>query len=193
MHVADPKFVQAIELMREIQMAGGLSIGVEPGKTESEATVMVFGRERLAPAAREKSAALRRLLGLPMEQTRFRIVTSPGRGGEGHLAMQPRSLLQVMMTLASFVEVPAGHVAEHRAVPGLERAGDESAGLGVQIRSSSTKPADSYVAVRHRGAWFWVDDRDWRSKRVFVLIMFLFTLSDTAADDRLPVLTIPTR
>jgi hypothetical protein len=48
------------------------------------------------------------------------------------------------------------------------------------------------VAVRHRGAWFWVDDRDWRSKRVFVLIMFLFTLSDTAADDRLPVLTIPT-
>jgi hypothetical protein len=77
-------------------------------------------------------------------------------------------------------------------VPGLERAGDESAGLGMQIRSSPTKPAESYVAVRHRGAWFWVDDRDWRSKRVFVLIMFLFTLSDTADEERLPVVTIPT-
>ena len=192
LRAADPEFVHALELMREIQVAGGVSIGVEPGKTEGDTTVVVFGRENLSPEALEKSAALRRLLDLPADQTSFRIVTSPVRAAKGALAMQPRSLLQVMMTLSSFVDVPPEHVAEQRAVPGVEKAADASSGLGVRIHHSRKRPADSYAAVQHRGVWFWVDDRDWHTKRVFVLIMFLFTLSDTSDAESLPVLTIPT-
>ncbi len=78
LRAADPKFVHALELMREIQVAGGVSIGVEPGKTEGDTTVVVFGRESLPPETLEKSAALRRLLGLPADQTPSG--SSPRRG-----------------------------------------------------------------------------------------------------------------
>jgi hypothetical protein len=36
-----------------------------------------------------------------------------------------------------------------------------------------------------------VDDRDWRTKRAFTAIMFLFTMAETGADERLPLITIP--
>jgi hypothetical protein len=37
----------------------------------------------------------------------------------------------------------------------------------------------------------WVDDRDWRTKRAFTAIMFLFTMADVGSDDKLPLITIP--
>ena len=49
----------------------------------------------------------------------------------------------------------------------------------VQIHSSGSKPSDASVAVAYRGHWFWIDDRDLRSKRAFAFMLMLFTLSDT--------------
>jgi len=192
MREADPEFVHALELMRAIQMAGGVAIGVERDKGEAETTVVVFRKERLPAATLAKSAALRRLLGVPAQETHFRIVTRPGRGRPGELAVQPRSLLQVMITLSSFIDVPPEHLQAQRAVPapGID-TGLPSAFMA-RIHYSQERPADAYAAVQHRGVWFWVDDRDWHTKRVFILMMFLFTLADTHGGEQLPVLTIPT-
>jgi len=46
------------------------------------------------------------------------------------------------------------------------------------------------VAVSYEGEWFWVANDDWKSKRTFTSILFLFTLTD-ASGQGLPVLTIP--
>ena len=42
-----------------------------------------------------------------------------------------------------------------------------------------------------RGRWFWVDDRDLRTKRAFALRMMLGTLSDSGEREPLPLITIP--
>ena len=47
------------------------------------------------------------------------------------------------------------------------------------------------VAVKHRGYWFWIDDRDVPSKRGFSFLMVLFTLADTGERQNLPLVTIP--
>jgi hypothetical protein len=58
--------------------------------------------------------------------------------------------------------------------------------------SKTTPPAqDAYVVVPYRGSWFWIDDRDLKSKRVFTGMMLLFTLADTAEKEPLPMVTIP--
>ena len=90
------------------------------------------------------------------------------------------------------MEAPAADVAQGRATPGFESAGDagRTANL-VRIHSSSGKPSDAFVAVPYRNSWFWIDDRDIRSKRAFAFMMILFTLSDTGEKGAVPLIPIP--
>ena len=61
----------------------------------------------------------------------------------------------------------------------------------VRIHSGKDKPADAFAAVHYRDYWFWVDDGDWQTKRALTAIMFFFTLADTGASEKLPLITIP--
>ena len=184
--------VGKIALMREIRVAGGINLGVEKGAGKDETTVAVFRAEDLPQSTLDKSAELRRLLHLPTGQARFPVVTSPGRGPAGELAMQPRSLLQVLLGVGAFVEVPPEHLARQWAMPGAEIEAEASSPLGVRIRSSRQKPAQPYAAVRYKGHWFWIDQSDWRTKRTLAMVILLFTLTNSGEGERLPVLTIPT-
>lgn len=59
------------------------------------------------------------------------------------------------------------------------------------IHSGTQNPQDAFVTVPYRGHWFWIDDRDLKSKRAFSAMLLLFTLADTAEKEPLPVITIP--
>ena len=61
----------------------------------------------------------------------------------------------------------------------------------VRIHSGDAQPADAAVAVQYRGHWYWIDDRDLRSKRAFAFMMMLFTMSDPSSVENAPVVTIP--
>jgi len=41
--------------------------------------------------------------------------------------------------------------------------------------------------------WFWIDDRDLRSKGFFSFLMFIFTLVETGGKEGVPVVTVPVR
>ena len=58
--------------------------------------------------------------------------------------------------------------------------------------SRGVRPFDSFVAVDYRGTWYWIDDRDYASKRVFSTLMLLLNLVDKGGEVQLPVITIPT-
>jgi len=88
------------------------------------------------------------------------------------------------------MEVPADHVAEQRVGPTMPAEGE---GLGrplIRIASSREKPGDAFVSVLYRDTWFWIDDRDYASKRIFSFMMFVMTLTETGGKDGAPVLTI---
>ena len=99
------------------------------------------------------------------------------------------AVLQILLALAGTVDVPQQDLDQHRAsvVPR-----EDSEQMPFHIRSGEQPPEDAYAAVSYRNRWFWIDDTDYRSKRAFSLIMFLFTLSEEGDNQRLPVLTIPT-
>jgi hypothetical protein len=54
------------------------------------------------------------------------------------------------------------------------------------------RPFEAFVAVNYRGTWYWIDDRDFESKRVFSTLMLLLNLVDKGREVQLPVITIPT-
>jgi hypothetical protein len=187
---ADPDFVRALQLMREVQLAGGVGMRVEEDQAKRSTAVLFFQRDDLSAEMREKTAEVRRLLKLPEGLQKFVLSYSPMRGAEGELAVNSRSLLQILQALASYVEVPDQDLHQGFATPSFEHADEGMRGIG-RIRSGLEKPQAAYVSVQYRGKWFWVDDNDWRAKRAITAVVFFFTLADTGAPERLPLVTIP--
>jgi hypothetical protein len=63
-----------------------------------------------------KLAEIRRVLKLPPDQQKYVLTCSPVRGEEGELAVNSRSMLQILSAFASYVDVPKEHLDERRAV-----------------------------------------------------------------------------
>ena len=95
--------------------------------------------------------------------------------------------------MSSFITVPQAHVTERRVSPTAEPEVGPSGPIRplIRITSSPERPADAFVAVPYRDHWFWIDDRDMPSKRLFSFLFFIFTLVESGTKESPPVLTIP--
>jgi hypothetical protein len=188
---ADPAFARALQLIREVQVYGAVGLRIEDDVAKGKTGVLFFRGDDLPDEIVEKSREIRRLLKLPAEQQRFTLIYSPVRGASSELAVNSRSMLQIMMAFASYVDVPAPHLAGGMATPALDDSGAEGRAQPVRIHSGSERPASAFAAVRYRDHWFWVDDSDLQTKRAFTAVMFFFTLAETGGNDKLPLVTIP--
>ena len=61
----------------------------------------------------------------------------------------------------------------------------------IKIHQSAEQPENAFTTVKYRDLWFWIDDRDFKSKRTFAFLMILFSLTETGGKEGLPLVTIP--
>lgn len=188
---ADPDFVRALRLLRDVQADGALGMRVEEDKGKGTTGVVFFQRDNVSPEIGAKAEEVRRLLNLAPGVDRFTLTYSPMRGGEGELAVNSRSMLQIIAAFASYVEVPPGHREDGSTTPTQAGEVQEGAFRPARVHSGTDRPANAFAAVRYRDHWFWVDEGDWQTKRALVAVMFFFTLADTGEGGRLPLITIP--
>ena len=109
-------------LLREVQAAGAFGMRVEEDKAKGSTGVVFFRRDDVPAEIVEKGAEIRRLLKLPAEQQKFILTYSPARGADNELAVNSRSMLQIMQAFASYMDVPEAHLKDHSAWPSLENA-----------------------------------------------------------------------
>ena len=66
-------------------------------------------------------------------------------------------------------------------------------GKNLRIYSSTEKPKQAALAVRHRGYWFYIHEADMRTKLYYLMIRKLWSVSIAAASEQksAPILTIP--
>ena len=139
------------------------------------------------------------LKGDPARQSIIRIPVALGvrEGGFDGLAVQTRSVAEILLTAAAWIDVPREHVAAGL----VEAQADSPRTLRamhplLEIHSSRNAPDRANVAVQHRGWWFYVDDADLTSKRMFhrIQMLFLTRLSEaTRGTQTAPLLTIPVK
>ena len=188
----DPGFLRALALMRKIQLSGAVALRVKQDAQKQQTTVLSFRSKDIPPEVLEDIHELRRLLKMDPDEEEFRLVFGATAVNDKEIAVITRSMMQQMATMSSQVEVPLNDVKEGRAAPGWETVSSNTNAIRlVQIRSAAMKPSDAFVAIHYRGHWFYIDDRDLKSKRVFSFMMMLFTLADTGERENLPLITIP--
>jgi len=176
-----------------LQRAGALGMRVTKGEGMQDATVIVIRRENIPPETQAAATELAGLLGIRSNAGEYTISFGEVAENDTDLAMLTRSTLAIMVELAGQVRVPASHVADGRTLPSLadkKAAGDKVHRL-VDIHSSTDRPDDVFVAVKYRDHWFWIDDRDFKSKRSFAYLMLLFSLTESGGKEGLPLVTIP--
>jgi hypothetical protein len=110
------------------------------------------------------------------------------------VSIVPRSTAQAWFYLANGVAVPAKHLHAGIVGPAAGGAGQElTRGLfEVHVSGGHKPPPTAYVAIKYRGYWFYIDDRDRATKDTFSLVLHLSRLD--FARQRIgtgPVLTLP--
>jgi hypothetical protein len=188
----DSAFMKVLELMRKIQLSGAVGMRVQQDAQKQQTTLLTFRSQDIPESTLNDVKELRGLLRLDPDVSDFRLVFGGVSSNNREVAVRTRSILQQMTTMASQVDVPEEDVSHGLAAPGWEAVRDNPSAVRlVRINSSKSKPAEAFVSVQYRGRWFWIDDRDLKSKRVFSFMMLLFTLADTGDKENLPLITIP--
>ena len=147
------------------------------------------------------------LLNLQPGLSRYDVVVAPGivpdpflfpSPPRGELELSTRSTAQVWYYLANGVEVPPEHLAEGLAIAPVGPDGvlfDSRAvtdGLfTVHAGAGHKPPKTAYVAVKHRGYWFYIDDRDQASKATLALVLGVSRLDFARQQPAAPFLTLP--
>jgi len=188
---ADPEFFPLIEKLRNLQQSGQIGLRVKRIGTQT-ATAMVFSK-RLTPEIAAAREEVRKLLGLNPELDEIDVVYGSVAANDKEIAMLTRSVLEILTDLSSYTDVPAAKVEQKRTFPSPapEIVNGAPVPSPIRILSSSQKPDDAFAAVPYGQDWYWIDDKDFASKRLFSFIMFLFTLTDTGDKQGAPIVTIP--
>ena len=181
---SDSDFDRALKLLAVLQAENGLALH-STGDAGKPGAALALA-PRTAPG-QDAAAELKSLLRLDPRSTDFTIVYGPMSGNPREIPLLTRSMLDVLGELSAGVDVPAEHLAEHRAMP--VKPGEKPL---LRVHAGAGKPADAFIAVPYHGSWYWIDDRDLESKSVFSFLMFLFTLVDGGPDAPAPSIVIPT-
>lgn len=189
----DPRFYRVIELLRKIQKSGAVGMQIIRETEFKETTLMFFNRENISPESEAATKEIDQLLGLRPGAREITVSYGLLPKSDTEIAMLTRSMLHIMIELASKVDVPPQHVQEGRTVPSLVQEGQTVAGFKrlIKINHGPDRPDNAFTAVRYRNYWYWIDDRDFRSKRTFTFVMILMSLSEKGGTEELPVVTIP--
>lgn len=189
---ADPEFYPLLERMRKVQSAGLMGMRIKKTDKE-EAYLDLFFREKVNQEMEADILATREVLGLDVHTHEFRVIYGSFSTSDKEVAILTRSVLEIISDLASYIEVPDVHVAEKRVNPTLKDqpvTGAPHVPL-IRIHSSQERPLDAFITIPYRGCWFWIDDKDLPSKRLFSSLMFVFTLTETGGKEGAPIVTIP--
>jgi len=188
---ADPQFYILTEKLRELQLSGQIGMRMEE-ENGHEAALFIF-RKHPNPEIEAISAEVRNMLGLDPSAGELSVVYSSIAANDKEIALLTRSMLEILIDLASYIQVPTASVEEQRTYPSppLDMANGAAVPPLIRIFSSPKPPPDAFAAVPYRDGWFWIDDKDFRSKGFFSFIMFLFTLTETEGAQKAPVVTLP--
>jgi hypothetical protein len=188
MRRADPEFYPLLEKLRQNQSSGTVSLRVK--KTENQGALVMVFRKRADEEVQAAAKEVRRILGLKEDGGEFRVVYGSSPSSNEEIALLTRSIIEILSDISSTIEVPAEHVAEKRVLPTMEAEGEGIKGHLIRIHYSRKPLEDAFAAVPYRDGWFWIDDRDYQSKKLFSFLMFVMTLTETGGKEGAPVVTI---
>ena len=184
---ADPEFLWAIDVLERARDSGEFGIQIVRDNRSSESANIQIGDNVSDPQLAADLLQLKEMLGLESNAQAIEVEYGDTPTRPNQIAMKTRPIYLVLRDLSPFVEVPAEHIAEGRAMP-FDTSGEENPPILVQC--GCERPADCFTAVCYRDYWFWIDQGHLESKRTFNYLLVMLALADTGPKQAQPTVTI---
>ncbi len=187
---ADEEFNQLLEALIYIQQAGG--VGTRLVKQDSGNSI-VFFRRNIDKEFELQVLYVLELLKLNPDKRNFNLAYGSSASSDTEIAMHTRSMLDIILELSKNVRVPQKHIEETRASPGNYSTSVSGGEIRPRfyIKSSKEEPDDAFLAIEYHDYWFYIEDTDFRSKRIFSFLLFLFSLAESGSQGLVPLITLP--
>ena len=174
-HDMDPRFLELITLLREIQKHGGLGMRVKQQEDSGKDAVVMFFRPMTDEAFAMKVARVKELLGVNPEHREISVVYGSFASSDHEIAILSRSMLQIQTDYASNIDVPQMDVDSGAVMTSRRDDSPVAKELPtlVKIYSGVSEPGNVHVAVRYLGHWYWIEQSDYGSKSLFTFLMLM--------------------
>ena len=188
---ADTKFYDLMRAFRTIQDSGAMDIQISG--EEGNEKVLLFISQNVTPEAERSIETALQILKLPEDRREFSLVYARLPKSDEEIAVLSRSMYNILREYSADVQIPEVHVIERRAAIGAEvlEIPHDLSEFYIKVYSSEKKPEDDFVAISYHGYWFWIEDTDIFSKKIFSFILLLFTLAGSERKVLAPVITVP--
>jgi len=185
----DEVFHRVVGAIRRIQQAEALDVRFE--KRNAEDVALISFHEGVSQSVDSDIHFVKETLKIDPNSKELTVTFGSAPRGSGEIALLTRSMWEILAELSAGVDVPEQQVAEGRATAAPRLGATQRDYPIAHIHSSAESPHDAYIAVRYQDSWFWIDNRDLKSKRVFTFLMVFSSIAETGAAPQVPVVTIP--
>jgi len=188
----DERFVRVVTILTELAVAHRLH-WVQDSQQDDRFSIII---DHYSPEYANKVNELLTLLGISAPENRSSRITLPvslalGGQNSGGIGITMRSVFDLMEILSGAIEIPEQDVASGIAV---SYPPPSMVGKQLRVHYSRTKPEHASVAVKYRGGWFYIDEKDQATKLFFRLLTTLLAINiaeSTGRTSSTPVLTVP--
>ena len=187
-------FDRLLHLLRVLQKNRVIEIGSTSVEDKNRIVIKLLASN---PELKGEMDEVYELLELDKSLNEFTLATDFLNVDERVWTVRPRSISSLLYYLSQNVAIPASHESAGLVTMtesesgGTFDWGDTPAGQLFKVSYSVEKPASASIATYYRGHWFYVDDRDLRSKSTFILLRQLFDLQAGQTRYEGPTLTLP--
>ena len=192
-YAPDPDFGKLMAALQRLQASRLIGLRVEVSQESKQAgAILTIAKKNLPPKVQADRELVRKLLGLRSDLQDFKVIYGGASDKDDVISVQTRSGFQILKELGANVEVPVEHVANRLTYPPISGPGGMAQPLPPMIRIHAEKshPADAFAAVKYCDYWYWIDNRDFKSKGAFTFLMIIMTLSEKEDKVQPPIVTI---
>jgi len=187
----DSRFVQVAEAFGRIEEAGALGMRIE--KAGDRTRPVVLFRRGVDDGVDQDIALVKEMLGLDPKADTFRLTFGAAREHPDEIALLTRSMQALMGEMSTGVDIPEQDLLDRRATSRRTHSASSGDAPLMNVRSSNERPVDAFAAVQYRNHWFWIDDRDLGSMRMFRFLLMFASMAESGALPQGTLLTIPAR
>lgn len=191
-HEGDKDYYRVVSLLHDIQKSGAVGMRLIKNEQGQDSTVIFFYDKNIKNDVKAMFKEVNNILGIKSGTRSIKVSYGAIPETNQEISIMTLSLLQIMIKLAAQVDVPEQHVKEGRTPPSISMTAQQDKNWRlINIKHSLEKPENTFTAIKYRDYWFWIDDRDFKSKRTFAFLMVIFSLTETGGKEGLPLVTIP--